>query len=186
MLISFLLQDNTILLRLDLFPYYQFAAIFFERLNYNELFTFFTDNNFFISPNQPGFRPGGFCVNQLLAITHEIYKSLDDGLEVRGVFLDISKVFDNVWYEGLLLKLSNGISGNFLKFLNVLYCCKQRVVLNGKHSTWEKVNPGVPQGSILGPLLFLIYNNDLSKGLPSNCKLFAEDQHPIKRSYLTQ
>ena len=56
---------------------------------------FFYCNNL-ISPNQSGFRPGNSCVNQLIAITHEIYKSLDDGLEVRGVFLDISKAFDKV------------------------------------------------------------------------------------------
>ena len=61
----------------------------FERLIYHELFIFFTDNNL-ISPNQSGFKPADSCVNQLIAITHEIYKSFNDGLEVRGVFLDIS------------------------------------------------------------------------------------------------
>ena len=67
----------------------------FERLIYNEMFTFFTEN-YLISPNQSGFRSGDSCVNQLLAITHEIYKSFDEGFEVRGVFLDISKAFDKV------------------------------------------------------------------------------------------
>ena len=56
----------------------------FERLIYNEMFTFFTENNL-ISPNQSGFRPGDSCVNQLLAITHEIYKSLDEGFEVGSL-----------------------------------------------------------------------------------------------------
>ena len=74
----------------------------FERLIYNEMFTFFTENNL-ISPNQSGFRPGDSCVSQLLAITHEIHKSFDEGFEVRGVFLDISKAFDKSWHEGLLL-----------------------------------------------------------------------------------
>ena len=80
-------------------------------------------------------------------------------------------------HERLLLKLSlNGISGNLLKLLrDFLYCRKQRVVLNGQNSSWENVNAGVPQGSILGPLLFLIYINDLSNGVSSNCKLFAVD-----------
>ena len=98
-----------------------------------------------ISPNQSGFRPGDSCVNQLIAITHKIYKSLDDGLEVRGVFLDIPKTFDEVWHEGLLLKLSlNGISGNLLKLLrDFLYCRKQRVFLNGQISYWENVNAWV-------------------------------------------
>ena len=127
--------------------------------------TFFTDNNL-ISPNQSGFRLGDSCVNQLIAITQEIYKSFDDGLEVRGVFLDISKAFDKVWHEGLLLKYLNGISGNLLKLLHdFLYCRRQLVVLNGQDSSWENVNAGVPQGSILGILLFLIYINDFSKGV---------------------
>ena len=81
----------------------------FERLIYHELFTFFIDSSL-ICPNQSGFRPGDFCVNQLIAITLEICKSFDDGLEVRGVFLDISKAFDKLRHEGLLLKLSlNGM-----------------------------------------------------------------------------
>ena len=107
----------------------------------------------------------------------EYNKSFDDGLEVRGVFLDKSKAFDKVWHEGLLLNLSlNTISGNILKLLgDLLYCCKQRVVLNGQYSSWKNVNAGVPQGSILGLLLFLIYFNDLSNVVSSNCKLFADD-----------
>ena len=64
----------------------------FERLIYNDLFIFFTDNNL-ISPNQSGFRPGDSCVNQLIAITHEICKSFDDGLEVRRAFLRYIKGF---------------------------------------------------------------------------------------------
>ena len=69
-----------------------------------------------ISKNQSGFKPGDSCINQFLSITHEIYKSFDDPWEVRGVFLDISKVFDKVWHHGMILKLKqNGISGNLLK-----------------------------------------------------------------------
>ena len=69
------------------------------------MFTFFTKNNL-ISPNQSGFRSGDSYVNQLLVITHKIYKSFDEGLEVRGVVLDISKALDNVWHKGLLFKLN--------------------------------------------------------------------------------
>ena len=65
----------------------------------------FVIENELISPNQSGFKPGDSCINQLLAITHEIYKSFDDGFEVRGVFLDISEAFDKVWHEGLIFKL---------------------------------------------------------------------------------
>ena len=78
--------------------------------------------------DQSGFRTGDSCVDQLFPITHEIHQSFDDGLEVTGVFLDISKTFDKVWYEGLLCL--NGIFGNLLKFLDdFLYCRKRRVVL---------------------------------------------------------
>ena len=148
----------------------------FERLIFNKMFTFFTGNNL-IYPNQSGFRLGDSCVNQLLAITHEIYKSFDEAFEVKGVFLDISKAFDKLWHEGLLLKLNqNVISGNLLKPLcEFLSSRKQRVVLNGQHSSWDNVTAGVPEGSILWPLLFLIYVNDLSNNLFSNCKLFADD-----------
>ena len=71
-----------------------------KKLICNEMFKFFIENEL-ISPNQSGFKPGDYCINQLLAITHEIYK-FDDGFEVRDVFLDISKAFDKVWYEGLI------------------------------------------------------------------------------------
>ena len=157
----------------SLFP---ICSKIFEKLLFNQLFKFFIENNL-ISPNQSGFRPGDSCINQLLSITYSIYKSLDAGLEVRSVFLDISKAFDKVWHEGLIFKLKqNGISGNLLDLLNdFLRNRKQRVVLNGKFSSWADVNAGVPQGSILGPLLFLIYINDLSDELSSDSKLFADD-----------
>ena len=112
------------------------------------MFRFFLDNKL-ISTNQSGFKPGDSCINQLLSITHEIYKSFDDGLEVRSVFLDISKAFDKVWHEGVIFKLKqNGISGDLLNILtDFLSNRKQRVVLNGQVSTWTSVNAGVPQGS---------------------------------------
>ena len=96
---------------------------------------------------------------------------------MRGVFLDISKAFDKVWNKGLNHKLrQNGIGGPLLKILtDFLKSQKQRVVLNGQHTSWSDVLADVPQGSILGPLLFLFYINDLSDGLQCSPKLFADD-----------
>ena len=86
-----------------------------------------------ISPKQSCFKSGDSYINQLKSITHEIYESLDPGLEVRTVFLDISKAFDKVWHKGAIFKLSqNRISGNLLKLsTDILKNRKQRVT--GKH-----------------------------------------------------
>ena len=102
----------------------------FERLLYDSMFKFFTENNL-ISLNQSGFKPGDSCVNQLLPITHQIFKSLDNGREVRSVFLDITKAFDKVWHKGLIFKLKqNGMSGKLLSILtDFLTLRKQGVVL---------------------------------------------------------
>ena len=101
------------------------------------MFEFFIQNNL-ITPNQSGFKTGDSCINQLISITHEIYKSFDDGYEVRGVFLDISKAFDKVWHQGLHYKLrQNGISGELLNILADFVDNKtQRVILNDQYSSW--------------------------------------------------
>ena len=139
------------------------------------------------SQNQPGFKPGDFCINQLLAITHETYKYVDACLDVRAVFLDISKAFDKVWHQGLLYKLEqNGISGSLLETLtDLLKDRKQRVVFNEQNSSWENAEAGIAQGSILGPLLFLIYFNDLPDNLSTNVKLFADDASLCPVHYIT-
>ena len=120
------------------------AGKIFERLLYDRMIESFTENN--ISKNQSGFRPHVSCINQLLSITHEIYQSFDDNLEVRAVFLDISKAFDKVWHKGLIFKLKqNGISDKILNIItDFLSFRKQRVVLNGQASLWVSIEAGVP------------------------------------------
>ena len=100
------------------------------------------------------------CVNQPLPIVHEIYESFDNFpfLETHSEFLDISKAFDRVWQEGLIYNLKTVVVFNnsltiFQLFLEIRY---QRVLLNGPNSHWELIKAGLPQGSVLGPLLFLI------------------------------
>ena len=91
------------------------------------MFEFFTENEL-ISQNQSGFKPGDSCISQLLCITHNIYQSLDDGLETGAVFLDISKAFDQVCHEALLFKWKqNGILGNLLNAItDFLYQRKKK------------------------------------------------------------
>ena len=148
----------------------------FEKLIFDTMYGFFVENDL-ISKHQSGFRPGDSTINQLLAITDEIYQSFENNAETRAAFLDISKAFDKVWHEGLLFKLKhNGVSGNLLSFISdYLSDRKQRVVLNGMESSWLPIESGVPQGSVLGPLLFLVYINDLTEGISSNMRLFADD-----------
>ena len=138
----------------------------FERILFNNTFSFFLENNL-ITQKQSGFKPGHSFINRFLSITHEVYKSFDDGFEVRSVFLDISKAFDKVWHQGIIFKLrQNGILGDLLNILSdFLSNRKQRVVLNGQTSSW----------AIITPLLFLIYISDLPDGLASIVKLFADD-----------
>ncbi len=149
-----------------------------EKLMYDTLYSHLVTNEL-LNPNQSGFRPGDSTVNQLISITHTIFKAFDCNppLDVRSVYLDISKAFDRVWHDGLIYKLKRcGVSGELLSLIkSFLKDRKQRTVLNGQSSNWGDISAGVPQGSILGPLFFLVYINDLTAGLKCNVKLFADD-----------
>ena len=136
---------------------------------------------------QSGFRPGDSTVMQLVYIVHRIHEALDRGNEVRAVFLDISKAFDKVWHEGLLLKLKClGIDGALYKWFECyLSGRKQRVVLEGTCSSWKEITSGVPQVSVFGPLLFLIYINDIQADVSSECFLFADDFLFTSRGFIT-
>ena len=154
-----------------------FAKVF-EKIIFMHLYNHLIKNNL-ITKNQSGFRPGDSVTNQLIYLVHEISKSFncDESLEVRSVYLDMSKAFDKVWHKGLLFKLEqNGVTGKLLEFFkNYLNNREQRVALNGLFSDWGTIKSGVPQGSVLGPLLFLVYINDLEKGIKSSIKFFADD-----------
>ena len=104
----------------------------------------------------PLFNRASFLATRLAYLHHTFWEALDAGKEVRAVFYDISKAFDRVWHAGLIHKLeAAGVTEEALEwFRNYLSNRRQRLVLPGASSDWEYIRAGVPQGSILGPLLF--------------------------------
>ena len=150
----------------------------FERVIYSSIYEFL-DKNGLLSSKQSDFRPGDSTINQLLAITNEIFSTFNCNppLDVRSFSLDISKAFDRIWHEGLIFKIRRcGIRGNLVKLLtSFLSERQQRTIINGKCSGWEHVSAGDPQGSILGPLLFLVYISDLPDGLESNVRMYTDN-----------
>ena len=134
------------------------------------------DNNIF-SDAQFGFRNNRGCTLQLLTVLDDWTKAIDNGVPIDALYLDLQKAFDSVPHQRLLLKLEKmGITGNLLRWIkNFLSDRKQRVTLNGFSSDWSDVTSGVPQGSVLGPILFILYVNDLPSVVKSCCKVFADD-----------
>lgn len=147
-----------------------------ERIVHSRLYDYCMENNLLTEKNS-GFKRQDSTVNQLLHITNIIGNALDQKEDACLVFLDISKAFDRVWHRGLLFKLRQfGIHGNLLQwFSSYLEHRKQQVAVDGETSEALLITAGVPQGSILGPLLFLIYINDLVDKLECNPHLFADD-----------
>ena len=126
---------------------------------------------------QHGFRKNRGCDTQLLITVDDIAKSIEKGKLIDAVLLDFSKAFDRVPHQRLILKLKHyGITGNICNWVsNFLTSRTQRVILEGKSSTSADVISGVPQGTVLGPLLFLLYVNDIPTYVSSKTRLFADD-----------
>ena len=139
-------------------------------------------SNDLLTSHQFGFLRGHSCTTQLLHVMDILTKSLDQGVPIDVVYMDLQKAFDTVPHKRLLYKIEYyGITGNLLRWIaGFLSNRRQCVVLNGIKSSWQAVKSGVPQGSILGTLLFLIYVNDLPRSISSQVFLFADDTKLIR------
>ena len=147
-----------------------------ESVIHERLLSHCTHNNI-ITERQAAYLKGDSTISQLLYLVHQIRTSWGKSNIAHGVFLDISAAFDKVWHKGLIAKLEQiGIADEFLTlFTSYLSNRKQCVVVDGVKSTLLDIQAGVPQGSRLGPLLFLIYINDIVDGLESEILIFADD-----------
>ena len=134
--------------------------------------------NNLLSDVQYGFRSSRSTADVLTVITHRISEAIAKGNHTRVIALDISKAFDKVWHKGLLHKLSSyGICGNIYAIIKSFLSGRSlKVVVNGQSSESHSINAGVPQGSILGPTLFLLFINDLPNlFIESLVDIYADD-----------
>ena len=148
----------------------------FEKLVRDRVVSHMTEHDLF-SNAQYGFRSLPSCALQLLDVMEKWTEWLDEGKSFDCIYYDFSKAFDTVPHARLLAKLkSYGIGGKLLTWIEAfLKDRKQRVIVNSQHSNWTEVTSGIPQGSVLGPILFLIYINDIEDSVKSTIRLFADD-----------
>jgi len=130
-----------------------------------------------LADQQHGFRKRRSCESQLVLTIQDLASSLDNGEQIDAILLDFSKAFDKVPHQLLTQKLDHyGVRGNLLQWIqSFLTNRNQRVLVEGHTSQTARVTPGVPQGSVLGPLLFVLYINDMPAKVDSTSKLFADD-----------
>ena len=144
------------------------------------------ETNDLISKMQHGFVSGRSCVTQLIDVLDIWTQTIDEGGAIDAIYMDYQKAFDTVPHRRLISKVkAHGIAGNVLHWIKDFLSHRvQKVIINGTHSSEKAVTSGIPQGSVLGPLLFVLYINDLPSCVQSNIRLFADDTKIFTRSDL--
>ena len=139
-----------------------------------------TENKLFTNC-QFGFRENRSCILQLLDVLDDLTKAYDENKQTDVIYINIKKAFDTVPHRRLLLKLqAYGFGGEILAWIkDFLTDRRQKVMVNGEKSDWQEITSGIPQ-SVLGPVLFIIYINDMPDKLKSICKIFADDSKIYK------
>ena len=140
------------------------------------------DNNL-LSDHQHGFTASRSCLTNLLTTLEMVTKAVDDGDCVDMIYFDYKKAFDKVAHHRLICKLKSfGFQGNLMQWIEgFLSDRRQRVVINGAKSAWSNVTSGVPQGSVIGPILFLLFVSDITDEVHSDMILFADDTKLYRR-----
>ena len=143
--------------------------------------------NNLLSSFQHGFFHGRSCTTQLLAVLDKWTKAIEHGESIDAIYLNFAIAFDTVPHQRLLVKLKGyGICGKVLQWIAAfLDGRRQCVIVSGSKSSWSPVTSGIPQGSVLGPILFVCYINDMSEVVESPAHMFADDTK-IYRQITTQ
>ncbi len=130
-----------------------------------------------ITNQQHGFLPGRSCITQLIDVLDNWFQKFDSNICIDVIYLDMAKAFDLVLHKRLLSLLkSYGINDNLHKWIESFpFDTKQRTCINGYQSLWAPVTSGIPQGSVLGPVLFLIFINNLPDHVKLQIRLFADE-----------